>query len=110
MFSPTRIRLFFVCFLLLAALGPAFSHAHSFPPDSMGAAGPGQFIVAVNGRVRSFNKATGLADGVLNADTDVFFGPVLNPGATNNFTSDPRIRYDRLSGRWFIVMIDVPGE
>ena len=27
-----------------------------------------------------------------------------------NFTSDPRIRYDRLSGRWFLIMIDVPGR
>src|SRR5689334_3696572 len=30
----------------------------SFPPDTMGAAGPNQFIVALNGRFRSFNKAT----------------------------------------------------
>jgi hypothetical protein len=26
-----------------------------------------------------------------------------------NFTSDPRIRYDRLSRRWFVIMIDVPN-
>lgn len=81
----------------------------SFPPDTMGAAGPSQFIVALNGRFRSFNKATGIADGVLDANSDVFFQPVMNPGLTNNFTSDPRIRFDRLSGRWFISMIDVPG-
>ena len=29
--------------------------------------------------------------------------------AASNFTSDPHIRYDRLSQRWIIVMIDVPG-
>jgi hypothetical protein len=81
----------------------------SFPPDTMGAAGPTQFIIALNGRFRSFNKATGLADGVLDANSDVFFQPVMNPGLTNNFTSDPRIRFDRLSRRWFISMIDVPG-
>jgi hypothetical protein len=81
----------------------------SFPPDTMGAAGPTQFIIALNGRFRSFNKATGFADGVLDANSDVFFQPVMNPGLTNNFTSDPRIRFDRLSGRWFISMIDVPG-
>src|SRR6266404_6453422 len=34
----------------------------SFPPDSMGMAGPSQFIIFVNGRLRSFNKATGVAD------------------------------------------------
>src|SRR5258708_11308737 len=81
----------------------------SFPPDTMGAAGPSQFIVALNGRIRSFNKTTGVADGGINANRDAFCEPVMNPGLTNNFTSDPRIRYDRLSGRWFISMIDVPG-
>jgi Putative Ig domain len=81
----------------------------SFPPDTMGAAGPTQFIAALNGRFRSFNKATGSADGILNANSDIFFQPVLNPGLTNNFTTDPRIRFDRLSGRWFISMADVPG-
>ena len=34
----------------------------------------------------------------------------MTPPTANNFTSDPRIRYDRLSGRWFIIMIDVPGQ
>jgi IPT/TIG domain-containing protein len=72
------------------------------PPDSMGAVGPTQYIVTVNGRFRSFNKTTGLADGALNVTPDVFFGSVRSAG-----TSDPRIRYDRLSGRWFITMIDV---
>jgi hypothetical protein len=74
------------------------------PPDSMGAVGPTQFIVTVNGRFRSFSKTTGVADGALNVTPDVFFGSVRSAG-----TSDPRIRYDRLSGRWFISMIDVNG-
>ena len=75
----------------------------------MGAVGPTQFIVAVNGRIRSFNKTTGVADGVLNTTMDTFFGSVMTPPTNTNFTSDPHIRYDRLSGRWFVVMIDVPG-
>jgi hypothetical protein len=91
-------------------LGATLTDTGAFPPDSMGAIGPAQYIVAVNGRIRSFDKHTGAADGVLNLDTDVFFNSVMTPPATNNFTSDPRIRYDRLSGRWFIVMIDVPGK
>ena len=81
------------------------------PPDTMGAAGPSQFIVAVNNRFRSFNKATGTADGALDVDPDVFFASVKTPvsgSVIGNFTSDPHIRYDRLSGRWIIVMIDVP--
>jgi hypothetical protein len=74
------------------------------PPDSMGAVGPSQYLVTVNGRFRSFSTTTGLADGALNVDPDVFFGSVRSAG-----TSDPRVRYDRLSGRWFITMIDVNG-
>jgi hypothetical protein len=97
-------------------LGISFSGATlgdtgAFPPDVMGAVGPTQFVVFVNGRIRTFSKFTGLADGVINADPDVFFFPVMTPVAPPvvlNFTSDPQIRYDRLSGRWFLTIIDVP--
>lgn len=83
----------------------------AFPPDDMGAVGPTQYILFVNGRLRSFNKTTGVADGVLNADPDVFFSSVMTSvggSVTQVFTSDPRIRYDRLSARWILVIIDVP--
>src|SRR5207244_8839375 len=50
--------------------GATLADTNAFPPDSMGDVGPGQYIVAVNGRIRSFNKSTGVADGALNADTD----------------------------------------
>src|SRR5439155_19801006 len=83
--------------------------ASGFPPDSMGAVGPTQFLVVINGRVRTFNKSTGSADGVLNTGTDNFFSSVMTPPISINFTSDPRVRYDRLSGRWFVTIIDVPG-
>lgn len=83
----------------LSGANPTFA----FPPDSMGAVGPTQYVVAVNNRIVTFNKSTGLADGVLNATTDNFFSAIRN-GST---TSDPRVRYDRLSGRWFIVIINV---
>src|SRR5829696_1019468 len=70
--------------------GATLTDTQALPPDSMGAVGPAHFIVAVNGRVRSFNKQTGVADGVLDANPDVFFEAVMTPPATNNFTSDPR--------------------
>ena len=95
----------------LAFTGATLADTGSYPPDTMGAVGPAQFIVAVNGRLRSFAKATGLADGALNASMDSFFNSVMTPvgGAIiGNFTSDPRIRYDRLSGRWIVLIIDVP--
>ncbi len=92
-------------------LGARLYDAQAFPPDSMGAVGPSQFIVAINGRIRSFDKRSGTVDGVIDVDTDVFFAPVMTPlgsGVVSNFSSDPRIRYDRFTKRWFIVMIDVP--
>ena len=78
----------------------------------MGAVGPTQFFVFLNGRLRTFNKITGAADGVVNVDSDVFFASVMTPPIAPlniNFTSDPQIRYDRLSGRWILIMIDVPS-
>ena len=83
--------------------GASLDDSGLLPPDTMGAVGPSQFLVTVNGRVRSFNKNTGVADGVLNATTDVFFYSVRSGFGT----SDPRVRFDRLSGRWFVVMINV---
>lgn len=74
----------------------------SFPPDTMGAVGPTQFLVGVNGRIRVFDKSGVM--GVLNSDMDVFFSDVISPGS---YTSDPRVRYDRLSQRWFVIIIDV---
>ena len=91
--------------------GATLADTGAFPPDTMGAVGPTQFFVHVNGRVRTFNKTTGVADGVVNADSDVFFLPVMSPfpGGGLNFTTDPNVRYDRLSARWFLTIIDVPS-
>ncbi|MEO8503891.1 MAG: hypothetical protein ABI609_08355 [Acidobacteriota bacterium] len=90
--------------------GATLTDTGAFPPDSMGTVGPSQFITFVNGRIRSFTKA-GVADGVINADPDVFFASVSTPvgGAVLlDFTSDPQIRYDRFTARWYMSIIDVP--
>ncbi len=89
------------------ATGPTETGA--FPPDTMGAVGPTQFFVFLNGRMRTFNKTTGAADGVVNVDSDVFFASVITPPGAGEvaFTSDPQVRFDRLSNRWFVVIIDV---
>jgi uncharacterized repeat protein (TIGR01451 family) len=90
--------------------GPTLADTGAFPPDSMGAVGPTQFVAFVNGRIRSFNKS-GAADGILNIDPDVFFHSVKTPvggSVVLDFTSDPQIRYDRFTARWFLTMIDVP--
>ncbi len=76
------------------------------PPDTMGAVGPTQFIVAINNRIRSFNKKTGMPDLILDATTNDFFVQERN----GNPTSDIRIRYDRFSERWFIIMVTIGDE
>lgn len=90
--------------------GATLADTGAFPPDTMGAVGPTQFFVFLNGRLRTFNKTTGVADGVVNADSDVFFSSVMTPGFPINFTSDPNVRYDRLTRRWFLTIIDVPSS
>lgn len=100
-FSPQTVSTTF--------LGSQLSEAGVYPPDVMGAVGPTQYIVAINGRFKSFNKTTGVADGVMNVNPDDFFSSVMTPPVSSNFTSDPRIRFDRLTNRWFIIIIDVPG-
>ena len=83
-------------------LGAQLSESSEVPPDSMGAVGPSQVAVIVNGRIKLFSKTGGSQSG-LNTTTDALFASVR--GA--NGTSDPHMRYDRLSGRWFIVMITI---
>ena len=82
-------------------LGAQISEAGFIPPDSMAAVGPSQVLMCVNGRIKVFDK-TGVV-GALNTTSDNFFN-----SQTGNGTSDPRVRYDPLSGRWFVVMIDIP--
>ena len=82
-------------------LGAQFSESGYIPPDSKGAVGPTQVLVIANGRIKSFSKTGEL--GSLNVSTDAFFNSVRNGAGT----TDPQIRYDRLSGRWFVVMITV---
>lgn len=82
-------------------LGPQVSESGFIPPDNNGAAGPTQIIVIANGRIKVFDK-TGVL-GALNTTTDNFFTSVRNGSGT----SDPHVRYDRLTQRWFITMINV---
>jgi PKD repeat protein len=79
--------------------GVQASETTFIPPDSMGAVGPSQVMVIVNGRIKLFSK-TGTA--LFSTSTDNFFDSVRSAG-----TSDPHVRYDRLSQRWYVTMIDV---
>ena len=109
--SPWRAQPFAPQALGTSFTGATLADAGAFPPDGMGAVGPTQFVVFINGMIKSFNKTTGLADGVFNTAPDIFFSPVMTPISPQvliNFTSDPQVRYDRLTSRWFLTIIDVP--
>jgi hypothetical protein len=82
-----------------------------FPPDTQGDVGPTQFIVMLNTRVQSYDKLTGQPDGGIDIGSDSFWAPELTPVGIGgcNFASDPHIRFDRLSGSWIAIMIDVPN-
>jgi hypothetical protein len=91
----------------LSFTGGTLSGGGAYPPDNMGSIGPNQYIVAINSIITSYNKTTGVADGALNVTTDIFFQKVITSGG---YTSDPHIRYDRLSKRWIFIIIDVPAS
>jgi hypothetical protein len=82
--------------------GPSATTPCGTPPDTMGAVGPTQFIILLNCNIVSYDKSTGLADGVLNTTPDTFFTSVRS-----SYTTDPHIRYDRLTQRWYLVIIDI---
>lgn len=84
--------------------GPTLTDTRSFPPDTMGDVGPTQYFIALNGVMRVYNKTTGILEPGLSFDPDTFFSTTVRNASG---TTDPRIRYDRLSGRWFIVYITI---
>ncbi len=91
------------------------------PPDNCGDVGFTQIIATANTRMKVFNKpsvtgtpsttptgtsTTTLTD-VLNVDLNYFFS---NPSLGISGISDPHVRFDRLTGRWFIVAIDINNK
>ncbi|HVA78665.1 MAG TPA: hypothetical protein VNF27_12250 [Candidatus Binataceae bacterium] len=68
------------------------------PPDTQVAAGPSDVVEVVNVAMNVFDKSGNfLGAKSLN---DLF-------GIGSNFSTDPRIRYDTQSGRWFISMLSL---
>jgi hypothetical protein len=82
-------------------LGAQLGESGFVPPDSMGSVGPVQILVAVNGRIKAFNKNG--VQGALNVTDAVFWNSVRN----NRGVSDPGVEYDRLSGRWIVSAINL---
>ncbi|MBU6412493.1 MAG: immunoglobulin domain-containing protein [Planctomycetes bacterium] len=83
-------------------VGITLGESGAVPPDAHGGVSPTQVCIIANGRIKFRNK-TSLSTDIFNVSTDSFFNSVRNASGT----SDPRVRYDRLSGRWFIIIINV---
>jgi hypothetical protein len=99
--GPTRGPLFSLGNSWLGPIGGGTgSESPYVPPDTMGDVSPTQVIVTVNGRFKIYDRQGNV--GALNTDPNTFFQSVRAASM-----SDPRIRWDRLSQRWYIVMIDV---
>ncbi|MCX6359651.1 MAG: hypothetical protein NT029_07600 [Armatimonadetes bacterium] len=72
------------------------------PPDSNGAIGPNHFVAAVNNAVCIYNRSGTL---ISNVSLDSLLG-----GSPVNGAFDPRIVYDRRSGRWFITVLEFASK
>lgn len=93
-----------------------FAESNAIPPDSNGDVSSTQVCVVANGRIKFYNRntvcaaaqttatsgAVPLASPAFTSTLDAFFASVAPNG-----TSDPHVRYDRLTNRWFIVAIDL---
>jgi hypothetical protein len=77
-------------------LGVQSNQSGFIPPDSMGAVGPSQVLVFVNGRIRVFDKQGN--PGGLNVSDSAFWAPVRN----GSEPTDPGVEYDRLAQRWIV--------
>jgi hypothetical protein len=87
--------------LSFRAVGTAPGDSPYIPPDSVGDVGPTQILVHVNGRVRVFDKAGNV--GALDASESAFWSAV----AGGQGVTDPNVRYDRISARWFLSAINL---
>ena len=70
-----------------------------YPPDTQVAAGPSHVVEAVNLQMRVFPKGGGPVSSV---SLCTFFG------VSCSYLSDPKIRFDAVSSRWFIAAIIYP--
>lgn len=88
------------------------------PPDNMGDVGTTQIIATANTRMKVFNKVpvTAAALTTPTGSSTTTLPEVLNVNLNTFFAdstlgiagiSDPHVRFDRLTQRWFIVAIDV---
>lgn len=90
--------------------GSTFGQSGFIPPDTMGAIGPNNYVELINGRFQRFSRA-GASQQATSLDT--FWNTALTAGgggSVTGFSFDPRVMYDRHSGRWFAAAVDSAGN
>jgi hypothetical protein len=75
------------------------------PPDTDGAVGVNHFVEMINGRYSVYRKSDGVR--VQTATLDSFWSTA--GAAPTNFSFDPRVLYDKYSGRWYAASVDRAG-
>lgn len=85
-----------------SGLASAVSCGGCEPPDTQVAAGPSHVFEVDNVRGQIFDKS---GNPMASFDLNTFFNL-----STNLFTSDPRIRFDTISGRWFVTLLSLDGS
>ena len=105
----------FVC-LTTPAIGVDYSIGSNFsdstfaqslfiPPDTMGAVGPSDVAILINGRFAVYDRN---GNQQVNTSLDQFW---INAGVNpTSFSFDPRIIYDAHSDRWFATAVDNGGN
>ncbi len=85
--------------------GSNYNNSGFIPPDTMGAVGPNHVVELLNGRYAVYNKSGSFIQG---STLDQFW---VSAGVTpaGSFSFDPRVVYDKYSGRWFAVAVDNGG-
>jgi autotransporter-associated beta strand protein len=72
------------------------------PPDTMGGVGPNYWVQYSNGGFTIFNKAGSSAASVIKESSFWQTKAGLPAAVASTAGGDPRVRYDPLSGRWFV--------
>ena len=78
----------------IAATMKDVAFSYRAQPNVNGWVGPQQYIEFTNQNIRSFNKKTGLAHGVLDSDSASIIGTPI---------TDPRLTFDRWGQRWIML-------
>lgn len=87
----------------LSFTGSSLLTSGFIPPDTMGAAGPNQFVELINGQYSVYRNTDGVRVQTSTL-TDIWRNAGVTPAG--NFPFDPRVTYDPSSGRWFAASAD----